>query len=149
MTRSQPEFESVKRLIGEGHNDCEVSRLTGVPRPTVRDWRRGLGDAAIRWPSNGHRPCSGEHDMSTLPSKEYSYLLGMYLGDGYIAAHPRNVYCLRIFTDARVRSRGLGRARETSRSTARWPLPGSMSSSVLNADEVETQAWLRTFVSIM
>jgi hypothetical protein len=29
----------------------------------------------------------------------YAYLLGMYLGDGMISAHPRGVYRLRIFLD--------------------------------------------------
>jgi hypothetical protein len=29
----------------------------------------------------------------------YTYLLGMYLGDGMISAHPRRVYRLRIFLD--------------------------------------------------
>jgi hypothetical protein len=31
----------------------------------------------------------------------YAYLLGLYLGDGWIASHPRGVYRLRIFLDRR------------------------------------------------
>jgi hypothetical protein len=34
-------------------------------------------------------------------TQSYVYLLGMYLGDGYIAAHHRGVYALRISLDAR------------------------------------------------
>ena len=34
--------------------------------------------------------------MDTVPAAPYSYLLGMYLGDGYIATHPRNVFRLNI-----------------------------------------------------
>jgi hypothetical protein len=47
------------------------------------------------------RSCSGlAHDFSALPS-EYMYALGLYLGDGCISAHPRGVYRLRFFLDAR------------------------------------------------
>jgi hypothetical protein len=40
------------------------------------------------------------HDLSTLPAA-YVYLLGMYLGDGCLSSHPRDVYKLRISLDAR------------------------------------------------
>lgn len=36
-----------------------------------------------------------------MPRLLYAYLLGMYLGDGCISAHPRGVYRLRIALDAR------------------------------------------------
>ena len=42
-----------------------------------------------------------EFDPSSLPKRKYCYLLGFYLGDGTISRHRRNVYRLRIFTDAR------------------------------------------------
>lgn len=102
MTRSRDEFETVMALIAEGHNDCEVARLTDIPRPTVRGWRRGEGANARRYPeppmSAGR--CVG-HDFSAIPLMAYVYLLGMYLGDGYIAAHHRGVWRLRIFSDVR------------------------------------------------
>lgn len=34
-----------------------------------------------------------------MPESHYAYLLGLYLGDGYVSEHPRT-YCLRIFLDA-------------------------------------------------
>jgi hypothetical protein len=37
--RSAEEFNEVLRLIATGMNDCAVARMTGVPRPTIRDWR--------------------------------------------------------------------------------------------------------------
>jgi len=43
---------------------------------------------------------SSIHRFDQLPG-EYVYLLGLYLGDGYLAAHPRGVYRLRISLDAR------------------------------------------------
>lgn len=43
------------------------------------------------------RPCGGECNLATaVPAAPYSYLLGMYLGDGYIATHARNVFRLDI-----------------------------------------------------
>jgi hypothetical protein len=36
-----------------------------------------------------------------MHARDYVYLLGLYLGDGHIAAHPRGVWRLRIFQDAR------------------------------------------------
>lgn len=39
------------------------------------------------------------HAFAAKPA-EYMYLLGMYLGDGCISAHPRGVYRLRLFLDA-------------------------------------------------
>jgi hypothetical protein len=45
--------------------------------------------------------CGGnEHRFAQLP-RDYVYLLGLYLGDGSIARHPRDVYRLRIFLDVR------------------------------------------------
>jgi hypothetical protein len=40
------------------------------------------------------------HDFGDLPAA-YVYLLGLYLGDGCISRHPRDVYRLRIFLDLR------------------------------------------------
>lgn len=37
--RSSKDFETVRRLIAAGMNDCAISRSTGVPRTTVLDWR--------------------------------------------------------------------------------------------------------------
>jgi hypothetical protein len=39
-------------------------------------------------------------DFLALPSG-YAYLLGLYLGDGCLSAHPRDVFRLRIFLDLR------------------------------------------------
>ena len=85
-------------LIADGRNDCEIHRLTGIPRETVRDWRSGPRDATLR---SGRSICgTEEHDFAALPAGPYTYLLGMYLGDGYIARHPRGVWRLRIVSDS-------------------------------------------------
>lgn len=97
MTRSKENLDSVLQLLADGKNDCEVSRLTGVPRSTVRDWRSGRYHSTSRAPKGG-QACA--HDFSAFPEAEYCYVLGMYLGDGYIAPCPRGVFRLRIVCDS-------------------------------------------------
>lgn len=88
-------------LVRAGQNDREVSRRTGIPRGTIRDWRAGKCRSAPRHPKlepNESRldALNCVHDFSLLPSRSYAYLLGLYLGDGYIARHPR-AWRLRLY----------------------------------------------------
>ena len=100
MTRPQAEFNLAKALTARGFNDCEISRVTGIPRATVRDWRLGRRKGPCR---NSLEDYTGRHrhDFRALPGPEYSYLLGMYLGDGYIARCHRGVWRLQITSDGR------------------------------------------------
>jgi hypothetical protein len=87
----------VLTLVANGHSYSEISRMTGVSRSTIRDWVAG------RTPTLPERSacmvCRGTPD--NLPPGPYAYLLGLYLGDGYISSHRRGVYKLRIkFSDA-------------------------------------------------
>lgn len=43
---------------------------------------------------------TANHDVSQLPAGPYAYLLGLYLGDGYISAGRRGVWCLRVTLDS-------------------------------------------------
>lgn len=88
-----------------GMNDCQIARRTGIPRRTVHDWRRhggqhhgyGKNDQASEEP-DPHCPICGN---GSLNADKYAYLLGMYLGDGCLSAHPRDVFRLRISLDLR------------------------------------------------
>jgi hypothetical protein len=93
---------SVLKLHDAGLNNCEISRRTGVSRPTIRDWVRGKLPSSYRGGSSELcEQCGGdEHRFDGLPP-DYAYLLGLYLGDGSIATHPRNVYRLRITLDVK------------------------------------------------
>lgn len=92
------------RLREQGLAAVPVGRRLGVPAGTVRDWfagnvprhARDLIDTEVQPPC----PRCGldRHHVATLP-REYAYLLGLYLGDGSIARHPRGVHRLRIFLD--------------------------------------------------
>jgi Homeodomain-like domain-containing protein len=45
--RNKAEVEMVLSLLARDYSDLEVSRATGIPRSTVRDWRAA---------SDGRRP---------------------------------------------------------------------------------------------
>jgi hypothetical protein len=86
-------------LAEHGRNASEIAQITGYPRSTVRGWiarstpRASAGEQCPR--------CGGAgHDIEHAGG-EYVYLLGLYLGDGCISAHPRGVFKLRITLDAR------------------------------------------------
>jgi hypothetical protein len=93
--RCKEEFETVQRLVAAGMNDCAIARQTGIPRCTIRDWRLR---PPIRPRPVGTSICGVLHDFAAFPAAAYSYLLGMYLGDGCISRHPR-AWRLRIVLD--------------------------------------------------
>jgi hypothetical protein len=93
--RSAEEFQAVQRLIATGINDCAIARQTGIPRPTVRHWRRR---PQVRQRIVSTSSCGAEHDFSGVPAKPYSYLLGLYLGDGCVS-RCRRVWHLRVTLD--------------------------------------------------
>jgi Homeodomain-like domain len=100
--RTIEEVRFVQTLIEEGLNDCEIARRTGIPRPTIRDWRHGKvprrGPLGARIPvENSCSECGHpRHDFDALPAREYAYLLGLYLGDGCISANRRGVFRFRV-----------------------------------------------------
>lgn len=93
--RPTEEFDAVQRLIAAGLNDCAIARQTSIPRRTVRDWR--CRPQVLRRQSSTSSRCV--HDFASLPPNGYSYLLGLYLGDGCISRYGR-VWRLRITLDA-------------------------------------------------
>ncbi|OBJ39393.1 hypothetical protein A5630_02400 [Mycolicibacterium mucogenicum] len=94
--RDLDEFDHVQSLIATGMNDCAIARETGIPRTTIRGWRRRPPTRLVkRDPSSS---CGVLHDFTSLPAAPYAYLLGLYLGDGCIS-RSRQVWRLRIALD--------------------------------------------------
>lgn len=87
----------MRTLCASGHNDCEIARLTGIPRSTVRRWRV-LGRCAANLPPAGCPACGIADQLGDVA--QYAYLLGLYLGDGHIAAVGR-VWQLNVYLDER------------------------------------------------
>jgi Helix-turn-helix domain of resolvase len=88
----------VRTLALEGLNISQIAREVGVARATVRDWLRPQSTrlAMPTCPDCGHEP----HEFDQLPGREYSYLLGVYLGDGTLSWFGR-CFGLRVFMDSR------------------------------------------------
>jgi len=69
-------------LMEVGRSDNEIARLTGTPRGTVSAWRRGRG---VRY---HQRIASATPDWRPSKAAAYSYILGIYLGDGCFSVSP-------------------------------------------------------------
>jgi hypothetical protein len=87
-------------LVAAGVNDCEIARRLGVPRTTVRDWRRPRYVPARPMAPEACWHCWGPTRPVRFEPADYAELLGLYLGDGYICELPRTER-LRIFLDSR------------------------------------------------
>jgi hypothetical protein len=93
----------VLELAAGGLGARRISQRTGVSVRTITDWLAGrLPRSVSEVGGGGCATCGADrpHQFGDLPPA-YVYLLGLYLGDGYVAPHPRGVHKLRITLDAR------------------------------------------------
>ncbi|MCZ9347104.1 helix-turn-helix domain containing protein [Streptomyces sp. TRM76130] len=74
-------------LVAQGRSLNLVSRETGISRTAIRSWQGRLDPLPRPFPPNPGPPAD---------DTAYSYLLGLYLGDGCISPHPRGGFYLRI-----------------------------------------------------
>jgi hypothetical protein len=103
------QVERALQLADSGWNNCQISREMGVNRRTISDWVRGRSRTRRLASSYRHPRLRGAKTCPRCPDSfeflpgitaySYAYLLGLYLGDGMLSAHPRGVYRLRIFLD--------------------------------------------------
>jgi hypothetical protein len=99
--RPLEDVSAVLELSAQGHSASAIAQRTGIPRGTVRDWVSGRTPKRHVGHDGSCQVCGGvAHRYAELPPA-YVYLLGLYLGDGCISAHPRGVYKLRINLDLR------------------------------------------------
>ncbi len=96
--RTKKEYDNVMSLWEQGLNKHQISRKTNIPRRTILDWIQGN----VKYFSGPVSQLAEEHDLKSCKCRfdsylgyHYSYLLGLYLGDGYICKSKR-VYKLRI-----------------------------------------------------
>jgi hypothetical protein len=82
-------------LMEMGRGDPAIARLTGVPRSTVAAWRGGVGI------SRHQREATARPDWRPQDPAAYSYLFGVYLGDGHVAVFSRRSASLVITLDSR------------------------------------------------
>ncbi|MCI3244845.1 helix-turn-helix domain-containing protein [Streptomyces spinosisporus] len=74
-------------LVSQGRSLNSVSRATGISRAAIRSWQSRLEPLPRMAPEEPGPPADPQ---------AYAYLLGLYLGDGCVSAHPRSGYYLRI-----------------------------------------------------
>ncbi len=91
----QATVNTALHLSAIGILDKENAQICGVSVAAIRHWRSGrrrpgYGTAAVR--GTGCPRCHGR----SMAEPAYSYLLGLYLGDGHIARGRRDVYVLSI-----------------------------------------------------
>ena len=81
-------------LVAQGRSLNSVSKETGVSRAAIRSWQARIDPL----PRMQRQPCvrCGPDPQSPADEAAYSYLLGLYLGDGCISAGMRAGYFLRI-----------------------------------------------------
>jgi hypothetical protein len=96
MTRPRSDWETVRAASRRSLNASAIAAETGIPRSTVSMWLRN------GFPQRGRRRTTDRGTPSpALWKYAYPYLLGLYLGDGYLGKHRRGVYALHLFLDAR------------------------------------------------
>ncbi|TDW76036.1 transcriptional regulator [Kribbella pratensis] len=81
-----------RAAMARGESLNSISQRLGVSRATLRDWRDRDGRAS--YPGDCPRCTNGK-----LEAASYAHLLGLYLGDGSLSKHRREVYALRIACD--------------------------------------------------
>lgn len=99
MTHRANEVSEALRLSRGGLSASAIARRIGVPRATIRDWLGGRVPSGSRSGATCPR-CWSSHTQVLAAPSSYTYLLGLYLGDGCISTHPRGVHKLRISLDA-------------------------------------------------
>lgn len=101
--RTEGEVRDVFRLHALGLTQGEISRRTGCPRATVRDWIASGPEALLARRSacdllGTDRPPSCL--QASLDEPAYAYLLGQYLGDGCISRMKRTCRLRIVCCDA-------------------------------------------------
>ncbi|TDO61045.1 hypothetical protein EV651_107319 [Kribbella sp. VKM Ac-2571] len=84
--------QTARIAMAAGESLNSISKRLGVSRAALREWRDGT---VRRMPPSSCPRCGSEK----LDDTSYAHLLGLYLGDGCLSRHRRDVYALRIACD--------------------------------------------------
>jgi hypothetical protein len=97
---SLADVRAVFELKARGITDRQVTAQTRVPINTIRTWRNRHAPACARPTIFSEHQVRDDTapDVDSLPQDTYSYLLGMYLGDGCLTKNGSS-WTLRIVLD--------------------------------------------------
>jgi hypothetical protein len=95
MPKRRVERAHALALFDEGWSNAEIARAVAVPAATVGVWRHRHRRTARADQSVSCPVCD---DTTHLLGASYAYLLGIYLGDGYLIEQPRT-WKLRVVQD--------------------------------------------------
>jgi len=94
--RTIQEYEMVCKLHKDGYNQSVISSKTNIPRSTVKDW---LNKKPKFFNEENKKSFIKEEIIKNKELHDsYSYILGLYLGDGYINECKRT-FRIRVFLD--------------------------------------------------
>ena len=92
--RTSQERQKVLEYYGDGLNQTEIFKLTNIPRRTIGDWINNPNLIKKKFDD------PKQYVLENGIENEYSYILGLYLGDGYINQMPRT-WKLRFFLNGK------------------------------------------------
>lgn len=95
--RTEKEYQKVINFKDVGLNNCEISKILNIPRTTINDWIKNKPNFN-KFQKTNFNPKKYIEDNNL--NETYSYILGLYLGDGYINKMKRT-YKLRIVNDVK------------------------------------------------
>jgi hypothetical protein len=85
VTKSLQTVRAALAMHTDGRNISEISRALGVSRAAIRDWVANSDTRIERLSRKAMHSARNCSLIDTLPSAQYAYLLGQYLGDGCIS----------------------------------------------------------------
>lgn len=90
--KTEQEVKEIVRLHNNGISQNKIHKILGFDRTTIRQ--------ILKDPENYLNKSISEFSINDIDKKTYAFLLGTYLGDGYIVkTHRQNVFKMRIFCD--------------------------------------------------
>lgn len=89
----ESKYVEVMKLLETGMKISDIAKLTGINRSSISNWKCRKGRGTYLTPTEGLTPVEYLHLLrdgwSDVDAEDYSYILGLYLGDGCIYSMPR------------------------------------------------------------
>lgn len=95
--KTEQEVNEVLRLHKDGISQNKIHKILGFDRATIRQ--------IVKNPTEYLFQSIPDFDIKHIDRKVYAFILGVYLGDGYIVkTHRQNVFKIRIFCDVKYKN---------------------------------------------